>query len=79
MVWAGPEEAASPEKPQEVSFPGSVLLKDSITVFFSSKISVGFFFFAETCRLFFVSSVFVIASRSIFMMAVLKSFPDDCN
>lgn len=33
MAWASPEDAASPEKPQEVSFADSFLLQESETVF----------------------------------------------
>lgn len=61
MARPSPEEAASPEKPQEVRSAGSFLPEESTTVCFTCKISVGFFVFAETCFLFFVSSVFVIA------------------
>lgn len=33
MAWASPEDAASPEKPQEVSFADSFLLQESETGF----------------------------------------------
>ena len=73
VAGASPEEAASPEKPQEVSSAASFSLKDIVS--FSSKMHVWFFFFAETgCFYFsFVSVLFRIACWSIFMMATLKS------
>ena len=46
VAGASPEEAASPEKPQEVSSAASFSLKDIVS--FSSKMHVWFFFFAET-------------------------------
>lgn len=54
MARASPEEAASPEKPQEVGSVASFLPEGSATVCFSSKISIGFFVFAETCFLFLI-------------------------
>ena len=61
VAGASPEEAASPEKPQEVSSTASFSLKDIVS--FSSKMHVWFFFFAETgCFYFsFVSVLFRIA------------------
>ena len=44
VAGASPEEAASPEKPQEVSSGASSSLKDAVSV--SSKMHICFFFFA---------------------------------
>lgn len=40
MAGAGPEEAASPEKPQEVGLAGASSFKEHDTVFFNSEISI---------------------------------------
>ena len=81
VAGASPEEAASPKKPQEVSYAGSFLLKDCDIVSFSSKMFIWFFFFAETCCscFSFVSIMFIIACWSIFIMATLKSLPGNSN
>lgn len=60
MAGASAEEAASPEKPQEVSFAGAFLLKENDTVFFNSEISIWFFFFPKLNYFPFVSSMFLI-------------------
>lgn len=54
MARASPEAAASPEKPPQVGSVASFVAEGRSAVCSSSKISIGFFVFAETCFLFLI-------------------------